>query len=333
MKELLMKAAELLDGGEDVVLVTIIASSGSTPRGTGARMLVGKNGRVCGTIGGGAVEYRAEQLALDALRRGVSYIHSFTLTKNDVEDLGAICGGTMTVHFRCLRSSDGDAAALRAGAALIDRALDVWMFTEITDGGTIGFYTAEEGFCGMDNLEEALLFLTRRPVTKEFGETSLYIEQVGSSGFVYVFGGGHVAQELVPVLSHVGFHCIVLEDRPEFLSRDVFPTAFETRRVDFNDIFQSVSLTERDYVIIMTRGHTFDYAVERQALGAPSRYIGVIGSAIKTAGVNAMLRADGITQEQLDRVTTPIGLSIHAETPAEIAISVAAQLIAVRAGK
>jgi len=137
----------------------------------------------------------------------------------------------------------------------------------------------------------------------------------------------------VPVLSHVDFHCVVLEDRPEFLGKDLFPTAFETRRVDFNDIFKTVSLCERDYVVVMTRGHGFDYAVERQVLGAPARYIGVIGSARKTAGVNKMLLADGITPEQLERVTTPIGLSIHAETPAEIAISVAAQLIAVRAGR
>lgn len=333
MKELLIKTAELLERGEDAVIVTIIASSGSTPRGSGARMTVGKNGRIYGTIGGGAVEYRSEKLALDALNAKNSYIHSFSLTRNDVEGLGMICGGDVTVHF-CYLSASGDGARLaRLGASLLDGNRDVWMLTDVSGGdGLFGFYTKERGFEGIPKMPDALSCFTRRPVLKELDGRGIYIEQISSSGIVYVFGGGHVAQELVPVLTHVGFRCTVLDDRPEFVGESLFPSALETRLVDFGDIFKSVQILENDYVVIMTRGHAFDYDVERQILSTPARYIGVIGSAKKTAGINQKLLNDGFTLEQIQsRVTTPIGVSIGAETPAEIAISIAGQMISVRA--
>ena len=333
MKELLKKTAELLESGEDAVLVTIIASSGSTPRGSGARMLVGKNGRIFGTVGGGMVEYRSEQLALETLRDKSSHAHDFSLERNDVEDLGMICGGDVTVYFLYLDHGGQGAALARMGEKLLEANRDVWIITDVGGGGLFGFYTREEGFAGMEDIPEAVPLMTRRPIQTEIGSRKLYIEQLSSSGIVYVFGGGHVGQELVPVLTHVGFRCVVLDDRPAFVSRELFPTAEDARLVDFDDIYKAVEINESDYVVIMTRGHAFDCAVERQVLYSPARYIGVIGSARKTAGVNKILKEAGITDEQLARITTPIGLAIHAETPAEIAISIAAQMIAVRSGK
>ena len=333
MKELLKKTAELLESGEDAVLVTIIASSGSTPRGSGARMLVGKNGRIAGTVGGGMVEYRSEQMALETLRDKSSLAHDFNLERNDVEDLGMICGGDVTVYFLYLDHAGRGAALARMGEKLLAENRDVWIITDVGGGGLFGFYTREEGFAGIEDIPEAVPLMTRRPIQTEIGSRKLYIEQLSSSGVVYVFGGGHVGQELVPVLSHVGFRCVVLDDRPAFVSRELFPTAEDTRLVDFDDIYKSVEINASDYVVIMTRGHAFDCAVERQVLYSPARYIGVIGSARKTAGVNKILKEAGITDEQLARITTPIGLAIHAETPAEIAISIAAQMIAVRSGK
>ncbi len=333
MKELLKKTAELLESGEDAVLVTIIASSGSTPRGSGARMLVGKNGRISGTVGGGMVEYRSEQLALETLRDKSSHAHDFNLERNDVEDLGMICGGDVTVYFLDLDHEGEGASLARMGEKLLEANRDVWIITDVGGGELFGFYTREEGFAGMEDIPEAVPLMTRRPLQTVIGSRKLYIEQLSSSGVVYVFGGGHVGQELVPVLTHVGFRCVVLDDRPAFASRELFPTAEDTRLVNFDDIYKAVEINESDYVVIMTRGHAFDCAVERQVLYSPARYIGVIGSARKTAGVNKILKEAGITDEQLARITTPIGLAIHAETPAEIAISIAAQMIAVRSGK
>ena len=269
MQTLFQQMNQRLAQGESLVLVSVEASSGSTPRGEGAMMLVSAQGRIAGTIGGGAVEYRSEQLAREALAAGRSRVERFQLRPNEVQDLGMICGGDVEVSFRYL--AGGDEAAI------------AW---------------ARE--------EEARLT---------------------PSGRVYIFGGGHVAQALVPALAAVDFRCVVLEDREDFCRPELFPGVEETRLIQNGDPAAYAGITAEDYVAVMTRGHKDDLTVQAQALKTPAKYIGVIGSRKKTAAVFAKLRDMGYTDADLQRITTPIGLSIKAETPAEIAVSIAAQLI------
>ena len=106
MRNMFRTIAERLRAGEELVMVTVVASSGATPRGAGARMLVGRGGRICGTIGGGAVEYKSEQLAKRVLDEKRSGEHDFSLTKNDVQDLGMICGGAVNVYFSYIPAGD-----------------------------------------------------------------------------------------------------------------------------------------------------------------------------------------------------------------------------------
>lgn len=273
MQTLFQQMNQRLAQGESLVLVSVEASSGSTPRGEGAMMLVSAQGRIAGTIGGGAVEYRSEQLAREALAAGRSRVERFQLRPNEVQDLGMICGGDVEVSFRYL--AGGDEAAI------------AW---------------ARE--------EEARLT---------------------PSGRVYIFGGGHVAQALVPALAAVDFRCVVLEDREDFCRPELFPGVEETRLIQNGDPAAYAGITAEDYVAVMTRGHKDDLTVQARALKTPAKYIGVIGSRKKTAAVFAKLRDMGYTDADLQRITTPIGLSIKAETPAEIAVSIAAQLIQLRA--
>ena len=175
-------------------------------------------------------------------------------------------------------------------------------------------------------------YLTRHPQRVQVNGRELYIEQLNSPGKVYIFGGGHVAQELVPVLSHVGFACVVMDDREEFSKPELFPGARQVILGDFRRIGDFISIGEEDYVCVMTRGHAFDTLVQAQVLKCAPCYCGVIGSRHKAAGVRKILKEEyGLTEAELDRVTTPIGLDIKGETPAEIAISIAAQMILVRA--
>lgn len=153
------------------------------------------------------------------------------------------------------------------------------------------------------------------------------------AGRVFIFGGGHVAQALVPALAAVDFRCAVLEDRADFCLRELFPGAEEVRHIDMARALEEVPITSEDYVVIMTRGHRDDLLLQEQVLRTPARYIGVIGSRRKKAALFAQLRERGFTDADLERITTPIGLSIGAETPAEIAVSIAAQLIQVRASQ
>ena len=333
MKMMFQTISQHLHAGEDLVLVTVVASSGSTPRGAGSRMLLNKGGRICGTIGGGAVEFRSEQLAQEVLQSRQSCEQSFLLSKNDVQDLGMICGGDVQVFFHFLAAGDASVLALAEEAeALFAEGHDLWLISELSAGGSLGLYSRERGFVGIDAPEALRDAMRRRPVREELDGRDFYVEQIQSSGRVLVFGCGHVAQALVPVLAHVGFRCVAMDDRAEFARRELFPDAEDVRLVDFTDLAASVAITAEDYVCVMTRGHAFDAVVQAQAMQSPACYIGVIGSRRKIAGVTARLKEEyGFADADFERVTSPIGLAIRAETPEEIAVSIAAQLIALRA--
>ena len=327
MKKLLKLLAERLRANEDMVLVSVVASSGATPRGAGARMLVGAEGRVYGTIGGGAVEYRSEQIAAKCLAERASHRHDFALTRDDVENLGMICGGAVEVCFQFIPGGDAGTIALCEDAARrFELGESFWLLSDL----------AGDGALSLTDREEAPGWLAPRlgakPARIKDAGRDVFAEQLCSAGRVYIFGGGHVAQALEPVLSGVGFRCVVLDDREAFTRPELFPGAEEVKLIDFTRIADSVDITPDDYVCVMTRGHAYDTVVQAQVLPLRPRYVGVIGSRAKAAGVRReLIEKFGLSEADCDIVTTPIGLDIKAETPAEIAISIAAQLISVRA--
>ena len=334
MRDFFKALDETMENGLDAVIVSIVASSGSTPRGAGARMLVTRDGRICGTIGGGAVEYHSEKVALEVLQTKKSVYDFYQLHSNDIQDLGMICGGDVHVYFRYLPANDSSAVAVsNAVEELFTYAEPAWLIEEITpekDSG-IGVFSEKTGLLGIDISSSVLSELKSGATKIEDEGRTFYCEKIIQSGKVYIFGGGHVAQALVPALTAVNFRCTVLEDREDFCRSELFGGYAETKKIDNNHVLDYVKINENDYVIIMTRGHKDDQLIESQVLKTPARYIGVIGSRRKAAGVAANLKMMGFTDEDLSRITTPIGLAIKAETPAEIAVSITAQLIENRA--
>ncbi|MBR5474574.1 MAG: XdhC family protein [Lachnospiraceae bacterium] len=318
--------------GRELVLVTVVASSGSTPRGAGARMIVTEEGRIWGTIGGGAVEYRAEQIAKQVLSEKNSLGKEFQLVQEDVENLGMICGGGVRVFFQYVSAGCAQSMRLATQAkTLLEKGEAFWLISDLARGGRLGLYNRKMGVVDVEDPEGLPSQLKRQPVRIEEEGRNLYAEQINASGKVYVFGCGHVAQELVPVLAHVGFRCIALDDRPEFADAALFPDAEQVLLIDFHRIADFISIGEEDYVCVMTRGHAYDTIVQAQMLQTPACYIGVIGSRAKKAGVFKKLYEMGFTEVDTDRIISPIGLEIKGETPAEIAISIAGQMILHRA--
>ncbi|MDO4553106.1 MAG: XdhC/CoxI family protein, partial [Bacillota bacterium] len=334
MKKLFKTMKECFEKQEDMVLVTVIAGHGSTPRGAGARMLLSRGGAFCGTIGGGAVEYRSQQMAVEVLEEKRSFTKGFRLAPNQIADLGMICGGDVVVYFQYIHGKDA------AMTALCDKALDclthyenAWLITDITDetAWSMGICT-EDGVVVGPELKDVKPLLCSKAVQVELEGKRYYSEPFVNAGRVYIFGGGHVAQELVPVLAHVDFRCVVFDELPEFASKELFPQAEATVVGDFNNIFETVSITAEDYIVIVTRGHKYDYQLEAQALRTDAYYIGLIGSRTKTAKHAEMLKAEeGFTDADIARIYTPIGIPIKGETPGEIAISIAGEMIRVRA--
>ncbi len=335
MKNLFQKLYETLLAKEDVVLITIVASSGSVPRGSGARMLVTKSGRIAGTIGGGAVEHKSIEMAQDVLFKKSSFSEYFRLHPNEIADLGMICGGDVEVSFQYLSPDSRDLTGLvEKILQLFEEKTPAWLITQVDakDGGLSVF--AKSRIYGEDLPGAVTDAIAKRPVLTECDGKRYYIEKIVDAGYVYIFGGGHVAQQLVPVLTGCCFDCIVVEDRADFADPALFENKAKTMCLPMEELDTLLpDITEDDYICVMTRGHQNDYVVQREMLKSPAGYIGVIGSRKKIASVRERLMADGYSESDIARVTAPIGLEIGSETPAEIAISIAAQLIQERAKK
>jgi xanthine dehydrogenase accessory factor len=167
------------------------------------------------------------------------------------------------------------------------------------------------------------------------GKVKIFIEPIHGTSTIYIFGGGHIALPLVQFAKALDFTVVVLDDRHEFANKDRFPVADEVRLGDFTELTRSIDFHERDCVVIITRGHEHDETVLKECLSKQKLpgYIGMIGSREKIARTFSHLKEHGVLEQLLARVKTPIGLDIGAQTPAEIAISITAEIIARRYGK
>jgi xanthine dehydrogenase accessory factor len=161
------------------------------------------------------------------------------------------------------------------------------------------------------------------------GKVTALVEPLEATPRIVIFGGGHISLALHRLCSMLGFHTTVTDDRPHFANAERFPGA-EVLACPFEQQLEHLSLTPATCVVIVTRGHEADEVVLQRVLDKPLRYLGLIGSRSKWKRIRANLADKGFTEEQLDRVVCPIGLDIWAETPEEIAVAVAAQLIQIK---
>lgn len=249
--EVLQAALRAMKEGRPAALVTVVGTQGSAPREAGARMLVYADGTGVGTIGGGAVEYEAQNQAMVAIEAGEPRRYSPHLA----QDLGMACGGTMDI----------------------------------------------------------------------------FIEPLVRPPQLIMFGAGHVAHEVAPVAQRLGFQVTVIDARPEQANAARFPGC-QVRVEHPKDAAESLRCGPDTWVLIVTHGHAQDLDVLRALAGEPTAWLGAIASKRKVATFFAKLRDEGVPQDQLDRISSPVGLDIGAQTPAEIAISVAAEWIRVRHG-
>ncbi len=335
MKQLLGPLLAALREGDAAMLVSVLSRQGSAPRGEGAAMLVLCSGEALGTVGGGRAEYEAQRQAASLLAAGEDRVETYRYTPNEVADLGMICGGTVELLFHFIAPSEENIAlfarlAAACGpachaAAYLARRIEHGRVTEtgLADGagqlGLAGFAVRGHG--------------TARPKLYVEGDGFVFVEPVHRPGRLYLFGGGHVSQALCPALAKLDFRVTVYEDRPEFLSPERFPDAEALVLGPFDGVLDKLPVGAADYCVVMTRGHLADVSILRQLLSTKASYIGCIGSRRKTELTKTKLLAEGFTEADFARVHAPIGLPIGAETPDEIAVSVAAQLIAHRAGQ
>lgn len=315
MLKLFQNLGDILRKGTDCMLVSLVESTGSSPRSAGAYMLVTAAGRVYGTIGGGNLEYQATFEAQRLLRAGEGRLVDYDLSCDTAEGLGMICGGRAKVLFSHFHGGcEKDIAFANRGLELVRKRKMYHILLPLEPGEA--------------QIREKLDAPKRQFGYVEQG-VSYYTEQFNDDGKVYILGGGHLSQELVPLMSHVGFNCIVADDREEFARPERFPGAEAVKHVDFGRL--DLPIGGADYIIIATRGHLADADCIRYALKTDAKFIGAVGSRKKVRYIRETMLSEGFPEKKIDTIVSPIGLNIGSETPAEIAVSIVAQLIQVRA--
>ncbi len=162
------------------------------------------------------------------------------------------------------------------------------------------------------------------------GQLDVFVEPVLPVPHAYIFGAGHISKSLSKVATIAGFATVVIDNRDTFANRERFPEAEAVHAAEYEEVFPQLPINETSYLIIVTRGHRDDMRVLKLAIGTPARYIAMIGSKRKVLNVIRELEKEGIPRAAFERIHAPMGLDIGAISPEEIAISVAAEMIAVR---
>jgi xanthine dehydrogenase accessory factor len=351
VEHFLTHVRRVLGESRAAVVATIIKQTGAAPRHLGTRMLITADGVGWGTIGGGLIEAQVMARAGEVLASGRPEALEFHLTGQDAAETDMLCGGHVTISLNPLAPGEDilsrivgqiDQTLAAGGAGLLIEAVgpgaagDRWLFVD--QGGAL------TGDPGSEALGEEIgrrieqWLGTEEPFLLAAGSlpdqgSDLFITPLITRHRLILFGGGHVSLYVARLAKLVGFWLVVADDRPEFANPQRFPEADELWARDFEGILDGRNVTPNDYLVIITRGHLHDLNVLHQALRTPAEYLGMIGSRRKREVIFKKLREWGVSDSDIARVHSPIGLDIGAETPEEIAVSIVAELIAFRATK
>lgn len=297
MRELSDEIVRRSRAGESLALCVVVNARGSTPQERGAKMLVLRDGKTVGTLGGGCVEAEVRRRALELLSAGESKLLNFRLDHDYGWDDGLVCGGTMDIAVQLLRGETDAGPFAKISDAIAGGRSETFEFT----------YQADDS-------------------------PQMYQETIDPPAQLVIAGAGHVGQALAAIAGPLGFEMTVIDDRPDFATAARFPQASHCIVGEIEDELAKLELTERSYVIIVTRGHRHDGKALGAVVRSKARYVGLIGSKRKIRRILEDLAEQGVPRAELERVHAPIGLDIGAVTVPEIAISIAAELVAVRRG-
>jgi len=345
------RLAELAAAGRRFALATVVRTHGSTPQVVGAKLILTdvESERPFGTLGGGCVEADAMLSVRQVLAEGGRALREYQLTEDLAWNTGLVCGGTMWIL------AEGLEEARRCGGEdVLGHAVEaarggppMAFVTRLTRDGQKTRFASRVAVLAdgrmLDSLGEAALDDRARALATEQmrhgtarlvavdESQDLLIDPVAARPRLVIAGGGHVAKALARQARLIDFDVTVLEDRPEFANAERFDGA----DVIAGDVVSSIAAFDygwSTYLVIATRGHKLDAACVEAAVATKVRYIGVLGSRRKTILINEMLREGGVSEERIATIHAPVGLDLGGRTPAEIALSVMAEIAQERYG-
>lgn len=327
MPNLYHAAAEHLNKGIPVILVTVISTSGSVPRTAGTQMIVLPDGTMEGTVGGGAAENNALHTALEQLEGKACAVRGFsTMEEGGCGDTGP---GTMRMHFLYLDPKNvRDRVLMEETDIRIQSSGKDWLVLRFSEDGNTEAALSDGDAVSMSRTissEEIRPYLWNRPVCSK-GNPGWFVMPLRKQGTVYLFGCGHVAKKLGDILNLMDKNITVIDDRTELCNGERFPYA-ECVALPPERAFEKLQVSNQDEIVAMSRDPETDGTVMEWALKTDARYIGCIGSRRKIGLIRDRLLKEGFAEDEIRRIHMPVGIPIGAETPAEIAVSVAAEMI------
>jgi len=333
------KAAALLETGKNVALVTVVSTTGSTPGKVGYKMLVWAKGqRTLGTVGGGLVEGKMIESAFGGLSKPSSKTFTFGLGDTPDGEKG-ICGGSVEL---LIETFDKDALPLfrdLVGVADSDESTvllsiispDALPRKILIRNGALSAATAETELSSeIASAIKEMAVAGHGAMRVSAGDANAFFESITRLPAIVIFGAGHLAEYIARYAKGVHFRVTVYDDRCEYADKERFPDADGIIVADFGRVLDKVRIDRRSYVVIVTRGHKYDEIVLEQVLKSDARYIGMIGSKRKTRTILDRLSQRGVPAESLGSIFSPIGISIGAVTPEEIALSIVCELVKIR---
>lgn len=312
---------------EPVALLLVAESSGSSPGRAGYKMAIAADGCLCGSIGGGVmevnlVENSREMLGTRALSPASSRSDEIALIdqvhqKNSPDASGMICSGRQTVISARLQVRDLPSVEI--------------ILTDLRNGKEPWLIISEEGLKASPGETEPQNCPLPHFERKE--DIFQYTDKLGPKHDLFIVGGGHCALALSEIMSRLDFNIYVIDDRPELNTIEKNRFAKKTSVItDYELINHQIPGGENNYVVVMTLRYTSDKVVIEKLIDRDFKYFGVLGSSAKVATLMRELKAEGCSPDKLSHINTPIGLPINSRTPEEIAISIAAEIIALKNG-
>jgi xanthine dehydrogenase accessory factor len=347
---LFTRIAELRAAGRPCALATVVRTHGSTPQVAGAKLVVVEDdgrGKAAGTLGGGCVEADAIDAARAVLAGGGPSLRAYELTEDLAWNTGLVCGGTMwilvergedalsvdgrTMVDDLVRAAHGDspiaiATLLRRGGRDVSFVGRIFVDAEGRVSGSLGDRDLDERAAAAAVAQ--IRHGSARVVSIDEG-LDLLVDPVSCKPRLVVAGGGHVALAIARQAQLVDFDVTIVEDRPEFAD----PSRFGGATVLEGDVPATVGSIDygwNSFVVIATRGHKLDADCVLAAVKTNARYIGLLGSRRKTVLIEEMLREAGVADDRIAVIHAPVGLDLGGRTPAEIALSVLAEITTLR---
>jgi xanthine dehydrogenase accessory factor len=340
----------------EAALITVTSVLGSTPRKPGAKMLVFADGTMVGTIGGGCGEAEGRREALNVIVSCTSKIYRLNMTADMAQEEGMVCGGVMELFIDYLGFQSSmeqtnlnkeylsaikettNPTIVTVIEALDEHLIGKKLFIKNTRDvlGDLGLEVLskiahESVEIGSKSCQPQLISLDSEfePCVSSVTKAAyrLLIEPPTTVVQLLILGAGHIALPLATMAKILGYEVTVVDDRPSFANSTRFNTADTIICNDFERVLEEITINPQTFVVIITRGHRYDKVCLRKVINQPAAYIGMIGSRKRVKALIAELEEEGVPIELLQKLYSPIGLKIGAETPEEIAVSILSELI------